>query len=445
MLASDIRRQARSIAKLQKTDMITREDDLTFMQESETDLYVRMCEAPARFNLLEREISIDSTMKKDQTTWVMPLPSDVYKIKTVDYFYAGRWHLMKTYALTERNSWSTEPLYSLENNNLKLIMNPSLSVDRVRVGYYPPVPTVSLPDETVPCLQDLAEYDLENVGALVSVKSRTDYGLLYVFNKGIYFESANNKSTYPLYTTLNAITHIAYNRGFIYWRESDGSVYRSSTTLYNQLTQTFVVSARDVYVFNEKVWYTTPTEVHSTNLDGTGDQVAVEAVNPLYVSPYSTSFAYISEGAVWIDDIPSYVSAMLLAGDGKNLYILDNKGSLRSILLDTDGSVLDNYILKENVVYFGAPAGDRIPTCSADDGIDLFSTFADTDFSYPLNVAYEIIVWQLARDYLTKMEKDTGAVTARLGELWARFNKEIKKDGHLPIRMGIVSPQVGYY
>ena len=66
--------------------------------------------------------------------------------------------------------------------------------------------------------------------------------------------------------------------------------------------------------------------------------------------------------------------------------------------------------------------------------IKALSTYLDTEFSYPLNEAFEIMAYQSAIDYKRKAEGDTTQLEQRLNSIWARFDFVLNRDSGKPER-----------
>jgi hypothetical protein len=100
--------------------------------------------------------------------------------------------------------------------------------------------------------------------------------------------------------------------------------------------------------------------------------------------------------------------------------------------------------LREDILTIGQWVEDRIPLITKESQKLLaVSSFVDSDITYPANIIPEIIAFQAAIDFKTKLGMDFAGLKLRLGDpdlvpatgLWASFKSLVKRDDYEPERI----------
>jgi len=147
----------------------------------------------------------------------------------------------------------------------------------------------------------------------------------------------------------------------------------------------------------------------------------------------SGSLCYIDDlDRIVISGVPvSGVTADELTSDGTSLFYRTGY-----ILYKASIDMLTLNVLSYDSGYMGNYKTGYLAYQNEALALFAYSGYEDTDFDYPVNIAYEIMSYQSAIDYKRKMNGDTVSLQGRLAELWQRFAEMVKRDDYKPERIG---------
>jgi len=137
---SELIAYARSIADLQNTKFISETDELVLINEAYRDIYSRYTESDGDYYTKEAVITLDSTMldpNSNGKSYKIPLPTDFYKLRFVDYNYGGNWNTCNKFSTSQRNQDVSVPMYRLINNTLWILAAPG-TASQIKITYYIP-------------------------------------------------------------------------------------------------------------------------------------------------------------------------------------------------------------------------------------------------------------------------------------------------------------------
>ncbi len=455
MKISELNTWARSLANLSSSKAISSDDEDKSFNNSWKDLYARLLESDDDYFTETSTIVLTAGMVTGTNEWLVPLPEDFYQLRTAEYqdgTTSGMWQPLEKFALSSRTNQGTAPSYRLDNNNLWL---KGQSVSSVRVKYYPPPTTLTHPQ---PDLQYATAVTPNNFSLITSpVYAAWKNTGVYVYGAQNIMEGSIDDNTTGTPVTLLAagltVQNLMYYKGYLYWYQPVAGIIRRAPT---DLVTTPIVPATVVAVasslggiYKDKLYYTAGGSMFSSNLDGTGAALLLAAAGT-WLSLAGTTVYYI-DGAAALKTtagatlVSSGVSAC--TSDGTNLYILDTAGQLRKLVVSA-GTLVSDTVLRTDVTAIGPWAANRIPLITGEaQTLVSFSAIIDSDITYPLNAVLEIMAYQAAIDFRTKIggEFDFSPLYTRLGHpkgangpavgLWARLEASVKRDEYKPERV----------
>ncbi len=453
MKLSEMNLWARSLSNLSSSKAISTDDEDKSFNASWKDLYARLLESNDDYFTRTTTITITVGMSVGTFEWLIPLPSDFYALRTLDYqdgTTAGQWQEVEKFPLSLRNDQGRTVGYRLDNGNLWL---KGQNVSSVRVKYYPPPAALTHPQPDLAYATAVAVSDFTKVSSPVYAAWKNTG--VYIYNLQNIAEGSIDDNTVGTPVTLLAaaanLSNLVYYKGYLYWLQG-GNIKRAPTDLVttpivpaNIIATTTVTSFA---IFKDKVYFT-DTTVKSCNLDGS-TVVGISAVMATWLCLAGSVLFAVVAGVLYslvptVVVIASGVSAAV--SDGTNLYILDTSGNLRMLVLAGALLVTDT-VVRTDVAAIGPWAGNRIPIITGETQQSLaISSIVDSDITYPANVVLEIMSYQAAIDFRTKIggEFDFAPLLARLGHpkqagepstgLWARFESAVKRDAFKPERV----------
>jgi len=439
-------RNARSIADLQGTQFVTYEDTANALNESYREIYNRYTESDSDFWIAEVVIEPTQEMvdPNANNAYLIPLPDDFYKLRTVSWSN-GQWIPMNRFSMSERDSFTGIPMYSIRNNYLWVIGN---SIGQIKIAYYTPMETVTVPAEPVALTPETAP-NMRNVTSMFwDDLSQT----LYYIYSGVTVKSYDPASgtTTTLYTSVNTKTGIAYAGGHVYWRDSVANTVLSAplaaTLVPVSLGLTGVLNFT-LYPTTGKLYYATASATFSATLTGSGSAQVLAATSSDYLV-YQGTPCWIASGLVVVDGTPSAVAASRLLTDGVWLYVLDSNGTLSRYSLVDDVMTLSDTVASSLSLVgsgvsfssqrvpqspeFGALwlAAPYVPTLDYSYQAVVQSLTRNTVFDYPTIEVNELMSYQMAVYFLRKQtdQAKIGLVAASVERLWERFYSVNKRD-----------------
>lgn len=429
MKVSEIITRAIGLADLTGSEIISQKDKIGSVNESYRDLYERLLSADDDYFTLEVEIVITNAMKAGESRYLVPLPVDCYKIRTVDSrLSGGRWQVVDKFPLSSRdNVVFSSPYYRFFNDYLEILCSPSFSTTSLRVRYYPPAETLSAPESPVEFAETVVAYEKTLIESPFVISADQMY---YVLDGEDIHREDKALGTDVTVASGADISQVAYWKGYIYYID-EGDLYRGTDAApfvavpllgYTGLIEWF-------RIIEDKIYYFNGTQTRVCNLDGTGDALAY-AFDAQSICKVGGVFAYIQAGVVMVDGVSIVITADEMTTDGTFLFIRRGFNLYR---YDDDGT--NGYLLSTEAGFLGNYKADRLAYKNDDGNLYAFSALVDSDIVYPLNLVTEIMSYQSAIDYRRKLEKPSELLTARIGELWLRFKQAAKRDDYKPDRV----------
>lgn len=423
---------ARSIADLQETKFISYDDEVNFLNESYKDLYNRYTESSGDYWVIESVLTVSIANQAPNSNgwgWLIDLPADFYKLRSVSWGSGGQWFPAQSFSLSQRDYSPTTPVYRLRNNQLWVL---SITQPQIKIEYYPPPETITLPGETLDFCSTLTEF--QRLSVIYPYYLSEQQSMLYVSGNDIKIESLLTNTTLVLFTSVNAKTYVTYYKGYIYWIES-GNIYRASTDYVSTLVPGAAIVSGGantrLWIFRDKIYYTNASATLSANLDGTGSATYQSAVLNYLCPLRNTSIAYLdNSNNLFVDGVAvtgfSYIG---LSSDTVYLYGQSSFGVLTRLTLSAANLITAQDQIATDISYIGTAINDDyLPIKSIENiNIQALSIILDFAFDYPTNEVYEIMSYSSALKYLSKntdTEKYT-IVKSQLDDadtgLWKRF------------------------
>jgi hypothetical protein len=431
--ASELIRRARSLADLQNTQFISHSDEIDLINEAYRDIYSRYTESDGDYWANELIIDIDSTMQdpNNQFGYLIPLPADFLKIRTLSYNNGGLWVPCQKFSMSNRDNNPSQPMYRLKNGNLWVIGNPS-SYTQLKLNYYPIESKLSAPQDPINILAGEAIYDYPNV---LSIYYDTDNKIaFYIIGLSIKCYNVNTGVTSTIYTATNAIVNIYYLAGWVYWIES-GRIYRAKTDFTSTITKVMIVGIGITYftLQNNRIYYTFYVDIANNgtkycNLDGSSDTLLHSSVySKIKIFQTSTELSIVG-GYIAINGVSTNVLCDKFVVDDDYIYVLYNTIMFRYSfdgvgLVYVDQVTIDTTMIGEN------SNGEYLPVITYNT-VEAISLIPDIIIDYPANEVNEIMAYSSAIGYARKQADQVkiGLLAARLTELWERFWSVNKRD-----------------
>jgi hypothetical protein len=451
MYSTDIIQRAIELIDLLNAQFITYNDKRNSLNESWKDIYNLMLQSNNDFNVKEVQLTVTNAMQgTGPYEYLVPLPSDFFQIRYADYHGPQGWSVMKKWNYEVKDDLLVEPEYRIVNNNLWVIVGtPSGSSPlTIKLGYYPPPPTITLPDASYQFGLSYSAANFNNISqpcyAYWNNNSPFD-AMFYVYSGvNIVIEVMETGSVpFTLYTSANPITNLFWYKGNLYW-QSNGAILYAAVDLTapavivapTTLVAAAVTSLEEV--INNLVYYSTSIATFSIPISG-GASTQILTV-PTLCTQYTTS------GYYWIG-MGDTLCAQTLTGptillttsvdinwDGTYLYVLDTSNNLWSYqpayFGDTIAGSGNGTIIQADVSNPVGPVSNNRTAVLLQEGTQLLSISNNINYNFSLlnNIVPEIMSLRAAIDFGIKQNRDTTQQQARLQEFWARFRNMVKRD-----------------
>lgn len=458
--ASAIVSRARSAADLPNTAHVSHEDEIHSLNEAWKDIYSALKDSNDDYYVSETTYTMSSAYAVAGTTneYLLPLPADFAQVRYLDYKgAAGDWWPVKKFPLSMKDYNPAEPHYRLKGSDLWLIGgNVTSTVASIRLGYYPPPATITLPQ---PTYYYGSSYTPPLLRALTAPGwASYNRTMLYVgASFGIKAESqtlATVGAPVALFTESAAPTNLVYYQGTLFWVRG-GNIYSKDTALAAAfVTPTAVVSSANVVAFHivgATIYYATNAAIRSCTLAGASDALISSTVAVslcrlgavIYYVDASANLKSLSPAATLVTGGQSKVTC-----DATYLYVLDASYVVKRLAVSATPAVTATDSLASDVSDMGHAAldvsneatavGQKIAEAPNVWVLPLLTreqlrmmamdVSLDYDFGYPSNLMPEIMAYECAVDFRAKGEKDVAALAVRLTGLWERFKSSIKRD-----------------
>lgn len=447
-LVSELIAEARDIADLQNTRFVSYSDELRAVNEAYRDLYNRYTESQGEYFVSEFLTTLDASMLDPNSYgqgYLVPLPADFYKLRTVSWNTGGQWYPVQSFAMSQRDFAGVNPMYRLKNNTLWII---SAMAVQIKISYYVPPVTLTAPDDPLSFFTDLSDFaklSLRDV-SFVDVNQTA----LYASGNDVKASSLTTGVTATLVTSVTPSKPVYY-RGYVYYI-SAGNIWRMPTDLATSLGAAAQIvtdgGITDLSVFDSKIYFRNATDAKSANLDGSS--VTTLIVAGAGFCKLQGKLTYYGSN-VYKDFLPitglTAGTIVTIASDNVYLYVLYSTldlyrftitGTVASdpLLVATDVSGLAQHVIEGSPNYLmltnngGSSADAQIYFTAR-------SMIEDTLLDYPTNDVYEILAYSSAIYYVRKNsdDKKMALVNTRLTELWMRFNDVNQRDEYQPYRI----------
>jgi len=417
MKASKLNDRARSLADMPNADFITYEDELNSLNESWKDVYSKLTEQDEDYFILEKEYPVSSDNK-------YLLPSDMYKIRTVDVKMGDKYYIVNKFALSSRNNIGIK--YRISGKYLIITGNKSYDV---RITYYPPPEYLSLPDVSITYSQNLPTVNniYENWAVVNSSK------LIFTEDNICYEIEENDDTPNELFTQSSDITYPMYYKNSILFieggelkrRMSDGAI----STLVDMASGGIAPDTYRPSLVRDTYYFTPVAETSMKSYDLIKGVINIFDTSQLYDSLYTSTIGdhryYLSTNAYGITSLKMNSDTIVHQGVDMFSYPFFTVDDIIYRLNEDDtfnewGKGTIGYNGKYSLIT-GDPFTGSITT---------IGNAKDSSIDYPLNIVPEIMSYSMALDYTRKAQGDPTLIKTRLGELWMRFEEVVKRDDY---------------
>jgi len=435
--ASQIIREARSLSDFQNAETITYEDELQLINEAYRDIYNRYTESDGDYWVNEVIIDLGSQYldPNAQNAYLIPLPSDFYKIRWVSYKNNTMWSPVNRFSTADRDDWPGVPMYRIKNDDLWII-SPLGSIPQIKMGYYIPPQVVTAPQDSIQFQPDLPAYNVPNIKSVFYIADDIllfAYGFILKVDNG----TANNQ-TIDLYTHTNPIDNVVYYRGYAYFKDTVTSgIYRHTTDLSTPfVTPTLILSNVNNFVIqNNKIIYSTAAITQKSNLDGSTPVLVSSSptISYQYAEAKNTVPVYIdaSSSTIVVGGVLSNVTnAVRLTTYLGQVFWLDSNQDWYQATYDPVTHVLSTPVLRqEGVLKVGNNVGSNFYPVVGE-GVFANDLTEDTIFDYPSNEVNEIMTYSSAFGYSRKINDlpKMQSLTSEIVNLWDRFWSVNRRD-----------------
>ena len=434
MTASQLIKRARSLSDTPNSLFISHEDEVNSLHESWKDIYSQITDSSDDYYVSSVILSTVGATQLGTNEWELTIPSDVYKLRFVDWKNGGNWDNMYKFNTNNRNARVGNPQYRWRGNKLWIVG--SILPGEIRIDYYPPPIVPSVPEVPWSYALDLATYNRTSVKVpnYFSVKNPnlsdpTDY-CLYVYNGNIVLESYTLQTKVTLLT--GSVAQVLYYLGYVYYRTAAGAIYRATTDFVSTLVPTLLVSGTtNVSVSAGLLYYSTSVATFRAQLDGSApSQVAAFETRDACMFAGILYTIKASDSTIYMGSTSLGIVASHLTSDNNYVYYSTLLGDVHKII------PLGTYdeIIAEATIYIGAVQNNFLAMITDAYDIVAASTFEDTDFVYPINEANELMAYQSAMDFKRKQLGDITALELRLNEIRGRFADVLRRDEGQPER-----------
>ena len=468
MTAIDVKDRARSLADLPNSQLITSDDEVNSINETYHDVYDWLLQNDDDYYVTETTITLTASMQSatnlTANEFVVPLPTDFYRLRYLDYRSNNQWQEVNKLPLSARNISPASPMYRIRGAYLWLIGGMNIGSSYViRMGYYPTPAPITLPIPTLPFGTSYGIATLQSISK--PFFTNTNQTMVYVLSStSIVSESiASNTVATPatLYAASVTISQMQYYKGYVYIQLSS-NVYRAASGLSSAIATFAAVTATgdvtDFAIYKDLIYYTTTAAIFTCTLAGASAASLGAATTPTRPAVLGSSVYYVdgSNNLKLLGTATAIATAVSgISTEGLYLYIQDTSNNLmRATVTSTTLGALAT--LSTDCYTFNTPEVSITTPASALDQVYLPVITRETPqllalgssppfiFSYPNNLFTEVMAYQMAVDFKSKAMQDPSLLAGRLGSrdvvngctgLWLRFYQSIKRDDHQPGRI----------
>lgn len=470
---SAIVNRARGLADIVNSQFATYNDLTSSLNESWKDLYEDLTDSSDDyFVTLSLGGPVATTDPLNPNEFLIPLPSDFYKLCFIDYNYNGVWQRMRKFTKDGRTNYGSEPCYRFQGPQLWLIGGLGGAGMQVRMAYYPNPDTLYFPNQSFtfsPALTDLQKTTLQypeyipgqlptTFGQDVNPAQPSYNGMVLVQQgTGLLYVSNQTGVTTPILVTAAALKHPTYYKGNLFWIQA-GNLYGAPFDPANPsvVTPVAMTSSGDltwVDAWANALWFVGQgTAVKSVAIPSTlglvtGVAVTIPFTPPASVRYFSSNFLGYSiwlnsSGNLYINNVATILTGLTyVTTDGLYIYGLMGTNLMRYTfsMIDPAAPLLTNAEgIAADVAWIADPRLEWIGTIGLESlSVQAYSVVPDYLLDYPNNLAPEIMSYQIAMDIKRKQSADADltALMARKKELHDRFMDQLRRDDYYPDRI----------
>jgi hypothetical protein len=426
MKASELNKRARSLADLPNSEFITYDDEKNSLNEAWRNIYAHITDNDDDYFIETKEYAMQDGVTDDAYTFEFELPTNMYKLRTVDYKDGDVWTTMDKFSLSERNR-AGAPKYRFKAD--KLWIQSSRSWPTIKITYYPPPETIQLPDVKVAFNQDLSEvYSIWDEWAVKDSST-----VIQGSETSITLYNENSTTPEVIYSGGTDISFPLYYKNNILFVDGNSLMKLKPDGSAIELVDDIDVSTYRPSIVRDVYYYVNigQTETKSYNLK-TGVVKTFDA-SLLYDCPYISVTGqryYLSTNVYGITSLQKNGDVIVTAGVEMFSYPFFSVDQIIYRLDEDDnftewgeGSLGYN---STNHIITGTPENGSVNTIGNSD---------DTDIEYPLNIVPTIIAYSAAIDYTRKAQGDPTLIKTRLSELWMEMAETMRRDDYKPERV----------
>lgn len=470
---SAIVNRARGLADVVNSQFATYNDLTSSLNESWKDLYEDLTDSSDDyFVTLAIGSPVASTAPLNPNEFLIPLPSDYYKLCFIDYNFNGVWQRMRKFTKDGRSNYGSEPCYRFQGPQLWIIGWLGGVGMQIRMAYYPVPDTLYFPNQSFtfsPNLTDIQKSTLQYPdyvpGQLpttfnqdVNPAQPSYNGMLMVQQgTGILYVSNQTGTTTTVVSSAGVLKHPTYYKGNLFWIQ-DGNLYGAAFNPASPasvsgvaMTSTADLTWLDVYA--STLWFVGQgTAVKNVAIPSTLGAVVGVAVTAPFTPPASVKFFssnflgypvwITSAGALVINNVATAVTGLTyVVTDGTYLYgLLGNTVNRYTFSMATPTApvLLATEVIATDVSWISDPELGWIGTVGYESlAVTAYSSTPDYVLDYPNNLAPEIMSYQIAMDIKRKQsaDADLSSLMARKKELHDRFMDQLRRDDYYPDRI----------
>jgi hypothetical protein len=466
---------AKGLADVVGANFPTYDDLVSSLNESWKDLYETLTDSSTDYFVTLALLSVGSNSTSaplNPNEFLVALPNDFYKLAFLDYNYNGSWQRMQIFAKDNRASNPSTPLYRFQGNQLWVIggmwNSPTF---QVRIAYYPIPATLYFPNQTQTFISGLTDFQQTQITSLFYIPGPLSApfnqnvnpapgaynGLAFVQQgTGISFISNSTGVVTPLLVSAAALSNPIYYKGVFYWIQA-GNIYGS---IFNpaipalltpvQMTVSNTVTFMEIYL--NTIYFVDSTTTKSSAVPSTPASITGVAVTLPFTPPASVkAYSFVNSLPYWLDaanhlflnnaSFASIGTITAVVADSTHLFVVI-ANSLYRLTFDYTVPALPvlfaTELIASDVSLIADPFQNYIPVFGLESQqIYAYSTFPDMTITYPNNLAYELISYQIAMDIKRKQSDAEGGeiIKERFTSLYTRFLDQTRRDDYYPDRI----------
>jgi hypothetical protein len=469
MTASSVIARGLSLADLQNSQFVTYQDQTNGLFEAYKDLYSSITANDDDYFINTLLLASSSATQPSPGEFLFTLPSDFYKIRTLEYQVGSYWIPMERFSLSNRGAPSGKPMYRFQGNNLWVLgwnFSGISGVYNLRVHYYPPATQPTFPDQPIVYGKGVTSANLQLITspAWANIQSYNGNAMLsnrilfYIQGTGasttIWAENTDTQTATQISTSGTTVTNLYYYKGYLYYL-TGGAIYSAAYTVdatsatFAAVTITGTPTVVSFTVWQNAIYYSTSVGTFSCAVTG-GTVTNVMATTPsTSYLPFKTYRCYLnSSGALIVNSVNlggTYTS--MTTDQTDTIFVTDSTKNLNALTITFSGatpSISTTSTIQTDVGALGpwAPSGQVIPFQGGTSILPIvgfevtrfiaLSAVSDTDFAYPINSneCAEVMAYNIAIKFKAKQNQDVGGLSTLYNELKNRMLENMRRDDY---------------